>query len=481
MLKRFPRFIHPRFCIVPSPRIVSSISSAQGLALPVMASSYSTSSSPFTQAVVASMRRLYPEALADKSFDNTGLLLEAPSNPARKLKNSVLLTIDLTQAVADEAIENKHSVVVAYHPIIFRGLKAITLGDSQQASLLRLAANGISVYSPHTAVDTVPGGMADWLCDIVTGKLDAPEPEAHTAQSPSQGSDTDVTTSGDSEADPTKEKPKPKPGTSTPAEVEASSGVSTTDITRTQDTKSTLQIKQRPQAAHRTYSRPAYPTPPNQATFHPATIQHKRKVVTPSQASAVTAANHLNSNTSESSDTPDKYTNANTGAGRLITFITPQPLTVLITRIAHAIGLPKGFSVAIPQRSSLEEMQIRTVAVCPGSGASVLRGTNADLVFTGEVSHHEALAVIERGGCVIALFHSNSERGYLEGVMRELLRTELQSEWDARRKEAAGKEEESQENGFEDESVAVEISLADRDPFGIVVLEESKVEGVSVG
>jgi putative NIF3 family GTP cyclohydrolase 1 type 2 len=71
----------------------------------------------------------------------------------------VLLTVDLTRAVADEAIERKDSVVIAYRmskglgkasltiidPIIFRGLKSLTLGDPQQQSLLRLALEGISV------------------------------------------------------------------------------------------------------------------------------------------------------------------------------------------------------------------------------------------------------------------------------------------------------------------------------------------------
>ena len=45
----------------------------------------------------------------------------------------------------------------------------MTLGDTQQQSLLRLAAEGISVYSPHTAVDCARGGLGDWLADIVTG------------------------------------------------------------------------------------------------------------------------------------------------------------------------------------------------------------------------------------------------------------------------------------------------------------------------
>lgn len=78
--------------------------------------------------------------------------------------NSVLLTIDLTKAVADEAIERKDCVVVAYRksipttvdeylltflldtdPIIYNGLKCLTLADTQQQSLLRLALEGISV------------------------------------------------------------------------------------------------------------------------------------------------------------------------------------------------------------------------------------------------------------------------------------------------------------------------------------------------
>ena len=111
-------------------------------------SSYTTDkASPFARAVIGAMRKLYPEELADKSFDNTGLLLEAPFDPVRRQMNSVLLTIDLTKAVADEAIDRKDCVVVAYHPIIFKGLKSLTLADTQQQSLLRLALEGISVRS----------------------------------------------------------------------------------------------------------------------------------------------------------------------------------------------------------------------------------------------------------------------------------------------------------------------------------------------
>ncbi len=85
--------------------------------------------------------------------------------------NSVLLTVDLTKAVVDEAIERKDSIIIAYRalpftehrsrrlradaassidPIIFKGLKSLTLGNSQQQSLLRLAAEGISVGDQPT-------------------------------------------------------------------------------------------------------------------------------------------------------------------------------------------------------------------------------------------------------------------------------------------------------------------------------------------
>lgn len=37
------------------------------------------------------------------------------------------------------------------------------------------------MYSPHTAVDAAPGGLGDWLADIVTGTLSEPEPETKTA------------------------------------------------------------------------------------------------------------------------------------------------------------------------------------------------------------------------------------------------------------------------------------------------------------
>lgn len=98
------------------------------------------------------------------------------------------------------------------------------------------------------------------------------------------------------------------------------------------------------------------------------------------------------------------------------------------------------------------------------------------------MSHHDALAITEKGGCVISLFHSNSERGYLHGVMKERLEGVLTKEWERVRKELKGEDKmDGVEEILEDEDVSVEVSSKDRDPFGIVVMVESGMEGEVLG
>lgn len=68
----------------------------------------------------------------------------------------------------------------------------------------------------------------------------------------------------------------------------------------------------------------------------------------------------------------------------------------------------------------LSESSISTVAVCAGSGSSVLKGVNADLYITGEMSHHDLLDANHRNVSVILCEHSNSERGYLKHLVESL-------------------------------------------------------------
>ena len=168
------------------------------------------------------------------------------------------------------------------------------------------------------------------------------------------------------------------------------------------------------------------------------------------------------------------------GMGRLVTFSSPQPLTHLIERIARGVGNPKGFPVAIPQSRQVEDIHVKTVAICAGSGGSVLKNVDADLLFTGELSHHEALAATEQGRCVVTLFHSNTERGFLHSVLREKLTRVLREEWNRVRGEMMkgdGDLTAEWEDALEDEDVVVEVSEKDRDPYGICILQSSKQVG----
>jgi len=98
-------------------------------------------------------------------------------------------------------------------------------------------------------------------------------------------------------------------------------------------------------------------------------------------------------------------------------------------------------------------------------------GEEVDLYFTGELSHHEALAAIEKGKCVICLFHSNTERGFLHGVLRGQLEETIAEEWERVRREEleAGSVSEELKESLEDEHFDVAVSEVDRDPYGIMI------------
>ena len=87
--------------------------------------------------------------------------------------------------------------------------------------------------------------------------------------------------------------------------------------------------------------------------------------------------------------------------------------------------------------------EVGSVAICAGSGASLLKNVRADLYLTGEMSHHEVLDAVHGGAHVVLCDHSNTERGFL-------------ADWQKTLKNALG------------DNVEVAISKQDRDPLQIV-------------
>jgi dinuclear metal center YbgI/SA1388 family protein len=114
--------------------------------------------------VLAALERLAPLAFAEP-WDNVGLLLEPVPVAAAAPVVSALLTIDLTDEVVTEAEELGASLIIAYHPPIFAGLKRLRSSEPGERPVLRCAAAGTSIFSPHTALDAAPGGVNDWLLD----------------------------------------------------------------------------------------------------------------------------------------------------------------------------------------------------------------------------------------------------------------------------------------------------------------------------
>lgn len=108
------------------------------------------------------------------------------------------------------------------------------------------------------------------------------------------------------------------------------------------------------------------------------------------------------------------------GAGRVCEVSESLTLSQAIEKIKSYTGIPD-VRVGVATSGSLDS-KIKNFGVCAGSGASVLKDIKEpiDLFITGELGHHEALEAIHRQINVVALNHSNSERGYLKVFKKTL-------------------------------------------------------------
>ncbi|KAK7076166.1 NGG1 interacting factor [Halocaridina rubra] len=99
------------------------------------------------------------------------------------------------------------------------------------------------------------------------------------------------------------------------------------------------------------------------------------------------------------------------GTGRKCDLKSPITIREAVNKVKCHLKLPY-IRLALAHNTN-EDSPINSLAVCAGSGSSVLRGTKVDLWLTGEMSHHEVLDATHSGTSVILTDHSNSERGFL--------------------------------------------------------------------
>ncbi|SHM05216.1 Nif3-like dinuclear metal center hexameric protein [Chitinophaga sp. CF418] len=98
-----------------------------------------------------------------ESYDNAGLLFGSPDWEV----TGVLLTLDATEAVIEEAIARNCNLVVAHHPIVFGGLKKINGNNYVERVAIKAIKNDIAVYAAHTNLDNVRNGV----CEMMARKL----------------------------------------------------------------------------------------------------------------------------------------------------------------------------------------------------------------------------------------------------------------------------------------------------------------------
>ena len=103
----------------------------------------------------------FPSEIAEP-WDNIGLLLGRGEKEVKK----VLLTLDVTPFVVQEAIEFGADLIVSHHPILFSGTKRITDENAEGRMLLELTEHKIAVFAAHTNLDSGIGGLNDKLAEI---------------------------------------------------------------------------------------------------------------------------------------------------------------------------------------------------------------------------------------------------------------------------------------------------------------------------
>lgn len=90
-----------------------------------------------------------------EDYDNSGLIV----GEAEAEITGVLISLDMTEAVVAEAVEKGCNLIVAHHPIVFRGLKRLNGNNYVERTVIAAIKNDVALYAIHTNLDNVQGGV----------------------------------------------------------------------------------------------------------------------------------------------------------------------------------------------------------------------------------------------------------------------------------------------------------------------------------
>jgi len=96
-----------------------------------------------------------------ESFDNTGLQVGDASQPVK----GILLCLDVTEEVLDEARDLNCNLIISHHPLLFKPLKRLTGKTYIEQCVIKACKNDLVIYSAHTNLDNAQGGVSFRLAE----------------------------------------------------------------------------------------------------------------------------------------------------------------------------------------------------------------------------------------------------------------------------------------------------------------------------
>ena len=112
--------------------------------------------------IISYLESVAPPAFQE-SYDNAGLIIGDPET----VITSALITLDVTEAVIDEAIETGCELIITHHPILFKGIKRINGNSFVERCVIKAIKNDIAIYAAHTNLDNILGGVNSKICEKI--------------------------------------------------------------------------------------------------------------------------------------------------------------------------------------------------------------------------------------------------------------------------------------------------------------------------
>lgn len=112
------------------------------------------------QEIIDAIEQIAPRCYQE-NYDNSGLILGDKDKSITK----ALLTLDCTEAVVEEAIEQNCQMIIAHHPILFSGIKSLTGKNYIERVLIKAIKNDIAIYACHTNLDNMLYGVNNKIAE----------------------------------------------------------------------------------------------------------------------------------------------------------------------------------------------------------------------------------------------------------------------------------------------------------------------------